>query len=297
MIFGGEIMAKKLTKKQIDDARLTVIDKEKHIKQSNRLVEARYKLTALEQRIIIAIASQIKKNADEFELIKISVNDLADFCGLISENRYMRLKSAITSLARQTISILYPDGGWRITHWLQTVEYIPSESVIACEIDSTLKPDFLRLKAAYVDAPAAPLMKFRHVYSIRFYFLLKKSLKLHTVTCTFDELRLLFQLTKETNPARKDVYVQATHIKQKVIEPAMKELNEKSDLSISHEYLKTGRKITAVRFTVVEKTKDKVNEEAKEKCTAELKCGKSDMPKESSQRSGVMSYVDEGDLL
>ena len=62
----------------------SVIDPNKTIKQSNRLIEAKYKLTSQEQKLVIAICAQLDKNAANFDTIRIKVADFANFCNIKS---------------------------------------------------------------------------------------------------------------------------------------------------------------------------------------------------------------------
>ena len=105
------------------------IDPECHLKQSNRLVEARYKLTLNEQRLVIAICSQIPKNQSNVDAIYLRMMDVASFCRLgdpgTKTGQYNKIKNLSDKLMRRTLQIKKPDGRWRITHWLQAAECMP----------------------------------------------------------------------------------------------------------------------------------------------------------------------------
>lgn len=227
------------------------IDPECHLKQSNRLVESRYKLTLNEQRLVIAICSQIPKNQSNVDAICLRMMDVASFCRLgdpgTKTGQYNKIKNLSDKLMRRTLQIKKPDGRWRITHWLQAAECMPG-GVLKCEIDHQLLPEFLQLKAAYLDTLAAPLMEFSRDYSARMYFLLKKMLRIVDFEYDLDFFRQTFQLPKS--------YKHFGHLKEKVLEPALAEINEKSDINVNWEYLKEGRSYTKIHFVVSAKTKD-----------------------------------------
>lgn len=230
-------------------------DKTKSIKQSNRLVVARYRLTKYEQRLMMAICSQLDKNAESFTKVKLRAGDVADFCNFKGKDKYNQVHSTILKLMSRTLQIQKENGKWYVTHWLQSADYLDGGYIEYC-IDEKLRPELLQLKAAYLSTPAAPLMEFRRDYSARLYFILKKMLKIKDFDYDLDFFRDRFQLGK--------TYQQISNLKDRVLEPAIVEINEKSDISVKHEYIKEGRSYKKIHFTVTLK-KEPSKEEILEK--------------------------------
>lgn len=228
---------------------LLVINKNQTIKQSNRLIEAKYKLTNREQLLIMAICSQLDENAENFSTIRIKVADFAAFCKITTADKYTEVKRIVMRLLDRKLLIQQPNGGWYATHWLQSAEYIPNESVIEYKIDERLKPELLQLKSGFLRTKVAPIMEFRRDYSIRIYFILKKMLKIRDFCRNLDFFRERFELGKSYNLF--------ANLKNKVLEPALKEINEKSDISVWHEYIKEGRAYKKIHFIVELKETEK----------------------------------------
>ena len=241
---------------------LTSIDVTRNIKQSNRLVEAKYRLTTYEQRMVIAICSQLKNNDDSC-VIRIKANDLADFCKFEPKKKNQLVRTTARKLRGRTLEFQKPDGGWYITGWVNYAEYL-EDGTIEFELDRRLKPQLLNLKSAYLSTPAAPLMEFKRDYSPRLYFLLKKMLKIKDFEYNLDFLRERFQLSKS--------YQTFANLKNKVIEPALTEINEISDIKVEYEYIKEGRSFTKIHFTVTLK-KEPSKEEQLETETGQLRLG------------------------
>lgn len=216
-------------------------DKTKSIKQSNRLVVARYRLTKYEQRLMMAICSQLDKNAESFTKVKLRAGDVADFCNFKGKDKYNQVHSTILKLMSRTLQIQKENGKWYVTHWLQSADYLDGGYIEYC-IDEKLRPELLQLKAAYLMTPAAPLMEFRRDYSARLYFILKKMLKIKDFDYDLDFFRDRFQLGK--------TYQQISNLKDRVLEPAITEINEKSDIQVKHEYIKEGRSYKKIHFNV-----------------------------------------------
>ena len=159
------------------------------LKMSNRLIEGRYNLTPVEQKVLIAMAAVISKNTKEFDKVKIRVKDLIDFCEIEETNGYKLVKSATKQLLKRTLEIQYANGDWFGTHWLQSAYYKHKDAVIEYEIDKNLKDDFLNLYKAYLATPAKLLIKFDNRYTPRLYNLLKKIDR----TLEYDSCRSRFQ--------------------------------------------------------------------------------------------------------
>jgi len=223
------------------------IDRSRNLKQSQRLVTARYHLSTFEQRMLIAICSQIEDDAQEFKPVRVRVVDIAEFCGLSGNDKYKRIHQALVKLMSRTLQLQNDDGKWYVTHWLQSAEYLGGGLIEYC-LDQRLKRDFLQLKTTYFSTPAAPLMKFKREYSARFYFIFQKGPKGQAFDLELDFIREIFQLG--------ETYKQFSNIKDRIIEPAIRELNEQSDLQIFHKYIKTGRTYSILRFVVTSKNSE-----------------------------------------
>ena len=231
---------------------LLEIDENKPLKQSNRLVEAKYKLTKYEQRMMLAICSQLDNNAKNFDTVRVSVADMAKFCNFEKNRGYTLVKNTIMKLLTRTLQIKDTDGSWYATHWLQSAKYISSKSIIEYRVDDHLKPELLQLKQAYLSTPTLPLMEFRSDYSTRLYLLLKKMLKVKDFEYEIDFIRERFQLGKTYNIL--------VNFKNRVIEPAIAEINDKSDIKVEHEYIKEGRSYKKIHFIVTLKKSPCVEE-------------------------------------
>mgnify|MGYP002626757987 CR=1 FL=1 len=221
-------------------------NKDQVIKQSNRLVDGRYRLTPAEQKLIIAIVSQIDKNGC-FETIKLRVSDLIDFCGFEKKKGYSLVRLTIQNLMNRKLEIKYPNGDWRITHWIQSVYYHCKDGVLEYRLDDDLKPDLLNLQKAYLSTPAALLLRFQRDYTPRLYTVLKKMAKVAEF-----EYSLEFFYDRFVLP---DSYKKNfTHFRKKFLDPCVTEINEKSDINVKFELIKDGRSYKKIKFIVEEKS-------------------------------------------
>ncbi|MFK4064179.1 replication initiation protein, partial [Brucella anthropi] len=79
-------------------------------------------------------------------------------------------------------------------------------------------------------------------YAVRLYELMSQFLKLGERSCTLDQLRQMLDLG--------DKYQDVKNLRVRVIDPALKELNANTDLAVTAEPMRKGRKIVGFSFTI-----------------------------------------------
>src|SRR5690606_38641677 len=97
---------------------------------------------------------------------------------------------------------------------------------------------FLDFSKGFSKYELATAMQFESVYAMRFYELL--SGQKTPITYSIENLKIMFQI--------QDKYAKVNDFFRKVIEPAKKELDKSSPYSFEYKPVKTGRKITAIKF-------------------------------------------------
>lgn len=235
-----------------------VVDNNAQYKMRNELVNSRYRLGVVEQRMIIALASHINKHGDDFDQCMIDANDLAKFMGLDPKSAYGQLKRTADALVKCIVSFEWyktpksKQKSWIKANWFDYICYDAETVTIVFKFGSLLKPLLLEVVEAYVRAEAKPLMKFRRSASYRFYNFAVEWQKLREKTISIDDLKHMLMLDDE--------YPLYGGLNQKVIAPAIKEINKLTDYEISYMPQKTGRKITDIVFKIKVKNKSKIQQ-------------------------------------
>lgn len=214
----------------------------KIIRKSNFLIEASYRLSLIEQRIVLFLASMIKLEDQEFKPYPLSIKDFADFLGIKNKNNYSQLKNATKKLLDRSFSIKRP-GSTLQTNWVSSVEYLDGKGLVELSFDPKLKPYLLQLKERFTSYKLKEVIQLKSAFSIRFYELLKQVEKLQERTFEIEDLRAKLGI----KPTQYKLY---SNLKARVILVAQKELAEKTDISFEFEELKTGRSVTKLRFTI-----------------------------------------------
>lgn len=225
------------------------------IVKHNDLVNARYQsFTLAEQRVILILLAQIRPNDEDFKDYRISLNDFSKIIGMpISGSFYENVKATCDKLTDRKIHI-QQGNSWLITHWVSSAKYMHGSGYVELSFDPKLKPYLLRLKDHFTEYKLDIAVKFKSQYSIRLYEVLKKEAQIEShyrhkkqfeKKYSVDDLRIIFALEESD-------YKLFGHFKTKVLEPAIKDISDKTDLNIFEtRFIKTSRKITAISFTVL----------------------------------------------
>ena len=238
------------------------IDKVKNniVVKDNNLVNASYELTLNEQRLMLGCISLIdsRHQIDTQRLYKIQVKDIGDLCGVVNTTHFYKdMVGAAKRLLKRTIKIgdkqsgVYGEAVW-ITRYVvddrnRTIEVNFNEDVI---------PYLTSLQNRFTKYKLRDVAKFKSVYSIRIYEQLAQWKRVGYVELEIEKLRHILCV--------QDKYKTFSDLRKKVIEVAVREITEYSNLDVSYGYRKEGRVIVAIQFRFETK---KTPEKSPEKLT------------------------------
>ena len=155
----------------------------------NNLIEARYRLTLQEKRIVLWLSSQVTTFDEDFKEHSLSIKDFSKLTNIQGENLYTRLQS-ITRRLMQRIITIRPIGEKRLIQvaWLGAADYKIDKGIISLSFHPHLKPFFLQLKRDFTKINISEIMGLQSIYSIRIYELLKQKELLKTAKIRLNEI-------------------------------------------------------------------------------------------------------------
>lgn len=226
--------------------------------QSNKLIEAKYRLSVEEQKIIKILIAQIRKNDEDFRDYEFRVKDLAEILGMEHSNTYGILRGITKRLLTRVLEFDNPENNTILqTTWLSSALYKKGEGTVTLRFDPQLKPLLLHLQSYFTKYELGQIMQFKGQYTIRFFELRKSFLGRNQKVMDF-KLKDLWEMLG----LRKDEYTLFKNFKNRVLEPARLELLEKTGQSFSWEPIKQGRggRVVGVRFTFDGEDNAKIDE-------------------------------------
>ena len=218
------------------------------VRKHNELIEAKYKLTLNEQRLILNLITILTPDDDDFMDYTIQASDVALMFGVQDKDFYIKLQDAVKTLMNRTIDIS-KGNVVELVHWFSNIRYVRGSGKINVRFDKAIKPYLLQLKDHFTQYQIGAIAQFKSSYSVRFYELLKMKEfqgnggQFYRIF-PIEELRAYMQL----EPTEYSVF---QDLKKRVIVPALKEIDQHSDLSIVQvDYIKKGRSIDSIKITV-----------------------------------------------
>ena len=216
------------------------------VTQKNELVEAHHvdPLSVNEQKVVLTMISMIEPTDDDLKTYLLSVRDFAEMSGLKGESTYSEIKKISKTLVSKVVEIPIGKKDWIVATWASSVRYRSSEGTVEFSFDSKLKPYLLQLKNQFTSYRLSNILNLKSTYSIRLYELMKKWQHLGYWECSVDDLRGFLGAKSVKS------YSVYGNFKNRVLSPALVELNEKTDVQISFVEIKKGRSVERIEFTI-----------------------------------------------
>ncbi|MGP9676911.1 MULTISPECIES: replication initiation protein [unclassified Halomonas] len=222
--------------------------------KSNALIEASYRLSVYEQRIILGCIAQVRRDEPltDQKLYTVSAQQIAQDAGVSVDRAYQHLKTASERLFRREVTLHEAPNGKggakvRLTRWVQEVVYQKDQGTIALRFSQPMVPYLSQLTEQFTRYALTDIARMDSAHAIRLYELLCQWRDAGQREVSVEWLREAFQL-QEKYPAIKD-------LKRWVIEPAVEQINEYSPLWVKWDQRKTGRRVSHLIFTFGDKPK------------------------------------------
>lgn len=219
--------------------------------QDNSLVMGNYDMTAIEQKLLLILLSTIKKDDEELKTISFRVRDLADLMGITPYSLYRDLKKICKSIVGKMVELQNKQGDWIVFNIISYAKYRQSKGVVELKLNNDAKPYVLKLKELFTAFKLEQVLDLESKYAIRIYQITKSNIYKKTFVLELETLKKQLKLTQKS-------YSLYGNIKKKVIEPALAEINEKTDISLNYEEIKIGRKVEMLKFKVSQKKNNPV---------------------------------------
>ena len=218
--------------------------KQSLVVKSNHLIEASYRLTTQEQRIVLILSSMVKLDDKDFHRYKIEVKEFNRLVGIENEGGYTRTKETTKKLLERVLIIKNPQEKKELQiGWLASAEYFEGEGFVELEFSPKLKPYLLALKECFTQYQLKNVIALKRSYSIRIYELLKQYEKIGERYFEVDQLKRILGI-------KDDQYKLYGDFKRKIIKPAEKELKSKTDIYFNFKEKKNTRKVIGLYFFI-----------------------------------------------
>jgi len=220
------------------------------IVKDNALINAAYRLDLTEQRLILMSTVRAREDGQGITPDKplvVRAEDYAEQFKVTRQAAYMALKEATTGLFERqfTYEQLTKRGNREVvkSRWVSQVSYIDTEGAVSIVFAPSVVPLITRLEKEFTRYDLEQVSGLTSTYAVRLYELLiswRRTGKTPEIELAEFRLRL---------GVADDEYVRMHHFKSKVLDMAIRQVNEHTDIVASYEQHKRGRTITGFSFT------------------------------------------------
>jgi len=227
--------------------------------KDNALINASYNLELTEQRLVmlaIINARELGQGITADSKLEIHASDYAKLFNVSPDASYKALKDAVNNLFNRQFSYRaeYKKTG-KVgivrSRWVSRIFYVDDLALLEITFAPDVVPLITRLEEHFTKYEAKQVAHLTSKYATRLYELLIAWRKVGK-TPVFE----LQQLRKNLG-VEDDEYQRMHHFKSRVLETAITQINEHTDIKATYEQHKKGRTITGFSFKFQQKTKHK----------------------------------------
>ena len=233
--------------KLVNDARKQMV-----VQGNDFIRHARNQMSAQELDIIYFWISKIKPTDIDIMRLTFTVTEFCEMCGIDTKSgkNYRDVKAAVKSISDKSAWVENKKGVETLVRWVDTAIIEHDSGAMTVVLSQSLKPFLIQLidQGNYTQAEIINFLALRSRYSKRLYEILKSYQK-KGYGITFKD----FELDELKKLLAAEKYVRYPDLRRKVLDIAVREINEFTDSTITFEVIKTGRKYTGLRFSIQRK--------------------------------------------
>lgn len=248
------------------------LQKSELVVKSNRLIEASYRLSLNEQRIILYATCRCREEQRGLfpnEPVVITADAFAkQFPSIDKGHVYHQLKEAMDALYERSVTLYETDDDTGLeqvskTRWISKASYVDGAGRIKIVFTPEVIKYITRLEEEFTSYQLEKVGNMTSAHAVRIYELLAQHRGVGNRTLNLKWLRDTLQISP-------DEYKLTADFKKWVIESAIDQINKHSDITVSYKPQKTGRAITDFVFKIKDKErKTKAASTASDQATRE----------------------------
>ncbi len=214
------------------------------VRQHNVITNARHELSAVRLDIYFMLLSRLKPGDNS--KYEISVREIESLTG--RQWNYQQLKDATSGLIGKVFEIEEEDGLLQVA-LMSSAKYLKGQGRIQLTVAEELKPYLVDLKNNFTSFQLFCVLSMSSKYAKWLYVHLSRWKDVGYIAYEVDDLRVKLNL-KDPRGKAPEQYKQWGQFKDNVLEPAMKQINECSDLKVSYLTDKKGKSIHKIGFFI-----------------------------------------------
>ena len=215
---------------------------------SNDLIKSKSNLSLNEIKLLRLTIMQVIKEDKDLQTYRVNVSELAKLFGIKKQLIYREAFDICKHLLQEVVVIGdgNPKHKWQMFQWCSSCRY--EDGIITIRLHDDLKPYLINLSQLYTQYILEDILFLKSVHSIRIYELIRQEMKYSQVYAdkTAEVYLDIETIRKATNT--EDKYPKYGMFKERVVQTAVDEINEKLGYHVSYEAKKYSRKVIGFTF-------------------------------------------------
>ena len=219
--------------------------KEIEIRQHNAITAARYDYSACQLDLLFCLLAQLKKEDSPDIPYRINIGDVERMTG--RQWNYQQLQEATADMGSRMFEV-ESDKTYKQLWMFQKVEYIKGQGCLEIVLSKFIRPYLFELKDNFTSYQLHSALKLSSKYAKRIYQLASQWKDIgETKAYTVNELKLMLKL-KDPHGKQPEQFEKFSQFKARVLDIAMRQINEHTDIKINYNLIKQGRSFHSIRF-------------------------------------------------
>lgn len=228
------------------------LDTRNYVCQANSLVGGKQALKLNSAKLIRAAIMQVVRDDEELKPYIITISELAELLNVPKSNIYRDIDDITDDILNNPVYIREEVGKkvrWIKIPWVTRCEY-NSDIGVALKLNDELKPFLINLKDHYTQYTLDSILVMKSVYAIRIYELLQSEIMTRILPRAGTDIELSVETLKECCGCESKAYNTFSNFRNRVIDIAVKEINEKTLYTLSYDYVKKGKSVIGLIFHI-----------------------------------------------
>ena len=214
------------------------------VRVSNEAVNALYDYNASEINLFIKIVAAISRETEtaKRQRLQLTYNQLTSN-PLEAHSNYDAIRAAFRGLLSKPMEVYYNETqNYFIANIITSVQIQRRSSIITIDIHPQMVAIICDIRTRFTTLQMASVLGLKTKYSKRLYMLACQFLATGVRYCSYSELRRLFKIENK--------YDDVSDFKKRVLDPAIKEVSAVTELSISYQANRNGRRLDSFTLEV-----------------------------------------------
>lgn len=220
--------------------------------KANSLIDASFNLSLVEQRLMLLAITEARElpHLSPETPIEVRAVTYREQYNVDRSESYKQLAEASKQLFNRQFSYIDTyknDEAVSVSRWVNEVTYVTDKGMVVLYLNRNVISMISRLEEQFTKYHLMQISDLSSQYSVRLYELMVKYINVgNSRKYPIEEIRGLFGIGINEYKSMSD-------FKKRVLDLAVNELNEKTDITVKYEQFKAGRVITHLLFKITKK--------------------------------------------